>query len=94
MTRRVTESFHQYKGWDFRIRAVEYNGIWSDIFKDVPTTNSNSLTGVKRLYLRKKGWSFMEVDKLIQQTKNFIDNHEKNLLHSLERQKLKHNITS
>lgn len=89
----ITESFHNYKNWDFRIRAVTNNGIWSDIFKDVPTTNPNSLTGIKRLYLRKKGWNFMEVNKLIQQTKDFIDNHEKNLIESLIRQKLKHKIT-
>lgn len=91
--RNITESFHHYKNWDFRIRAVEDNGIWSDIFKDVSTNNPNSKTGIKRLYLRKKGWSFMEVDKLIQQTKDFIDKHESNLFQSLEHQKLKHKIT-
>jgi hypothetical protein len=88
----ITESFHQYKNWDFRIRCVTGNGIWSDIFKDVPTTNPNSLTGIKRLYLRKKGWSYMEVDTLIQMTKNFIDNHEDLLFQSLERQKEKHKL--
>lgn len=84
----ITESFHNYKGWDFRIRAVKNNGIWSNIFKDI----SNEQGRIKRLYLRQKGWNFMEVEKLIQQTKNFIDNHEDNLFKSLEFQKLKHNI--
>ena len=94
MTKRITESFHQYKGWDFKIRAIEGNGIWSTIFKDLPRTNLKGETTIKRLPLRQKGWLFMEVDKLIQQTKDFIDNHEKNLFYSLERQKLKHHITS
>ncbi len=88
----ITESFHNHKGWDFRIRAVTNHGIWSNIFKDVPTNNPNSLNGIKRLYLREKGWTYMEVDKLIQQTKDFIDNHEDNLFKSLEQQKLKFKI--
>lgn len=87
-----TESFHEYKGWCFKIRAVVNNGIWSTIFKDVPTDNPNSPTGFKRLSLRQKGWEYMDVDKLIQQTKNFIDNHESNLLMSLARQKEKFNL--
>jgi hypothetical protein len=86
----ITESFHNYKNWDFRIRAVTNNGIWSHIFKDVP--NPKSPNGIKRLYLRQKGWNFMKVDKLIQQTKDFIDNHESNLFKALDYQKLKHRI--
>lgn len=88
--RNITESFYHYKGWDFKIRCVEDNGIWSTIFKDVP--NPSSPNGMKRLPLRQKGWNFMEIDKLIQQTKNFIDNHEANLFNSLKFQKLKHKI--
>jgi hypothetical protein len=88
----ITESFHNYKGWDFRIRTVKNNGIWSTIFRDLPTSNPNSKTGIKRLYLREKGWEYMNVDKLIQQTKDFISNHEDNLFKSLERQKLKYKI--
>lgn len=87
-----TESFHEYKGWNFKIRCVVNNGIWSTIFKDVPTDNPNSLTGFKRLPLRQKGWEYMDVDKLIQQTKDFIDNHESNLFMSLENQKKKFNL--
>ena len=85
-----TESFHVYKGWNFKIRAVVGNGIWSTIFKDVP--NVTSPNGMKRLPLRQKGWTYMEVDRLIQQTKDFIDSHEKNLCMSLEQQKKKHKL--
>lgn len=92
MSRQMTQSFHNYKGWDFSIRAIEGNGIWSTIFKDLPRTNLKGETLTKRLPLRQKGWSFMEVDKLIQQTKDFIDNHESNLYKSLETQKIKHHI--
>jgi hypothetical protein len=88
--RNITESFHCYKNWDFKIRCVENNGIWSTIFKDVP--NIKSPNGLKRLPLRQKGWEYMDIDKLIQQTKDFIDNHESNLFQSLEFQKKKHNI--
>lgn len=86
----ITESFHIHKGWNFKIRAVPDNGIWSTIFIDVP--NEKSPNGTKRLSLRQKGWVYMEVDKLIKQTINFIDNHESNLLQSLQQQKLKHKI--
>ena len=88
MNKQITESFHNYKGWDFKIRC--YNGIWSTIYKDVP--NIKSPNGLKRLPLRQKGYVFLEVDKMIQETKDFIDNHESNLIKSLEYQKLKHNI--
>ena len=88
----ITESFHKHKDWDFRIRTVTNNGIWSNIFKDVKTDNFNSKTGVKRLYLRQKGYNFIEVNKLIEQTKTFIDNHESNLIQSLKQQLEKHNI--
>lgn len=88
----ITESFHNYNGWGFRIRAAKNNGIWTTTFKDTPTGNINSKTGIKRLYLREKGWTYKEVDKLIKETKNFIDNHEENLFKSLEKQKIKHKI--
>ena len=87
-----TESFHEYKDWNFRIRAVVNNGIRSTIFKDVPTTNPNSLTGIKRLYLREKGWEYKDVNILIDETKAFIDNHKDNLIKSLIYQKQKHKI--
>jgi hypothetical protein len=50
------------------------------------------LIDVSTIPIREKGYSFMEVDKMIQETKNFIDNHEKNLFESLKRQKEKYNI--
>jgi hypothetical protein len=85
-----TQSFHQYKGWDFIIRCVENNGIWSIIYKDVPTKNPNSPTGFKRLKLREKGFVFVPVEEMIKKTKDFIDNYEPNLFKSLEYQKEKH----
>ncbi len=84
----ITESFHKHKGWDFKIRAVTNNGIWSTIFIDIP--NEFSPNGIKRIPLRQKGWEFMEVDKLILQTKEFIDNHEDNLHLSIDYQMHKH----
>jgi len=87
----ITESFHKYKNWDFRIRAVTLGGISADIFRDVSTNNPNSPTGIKRLYLRTKTYNFMLPDMLIQKTKNFIDNHESNLIMSLENKLKKYN---
>ena len=77
----ITETFHQYKGWDFKIRCVQSNGIWYYIYKDVP--NPTSPNGMKRLYLRMKGFSFVPIDEIIQKAKNFIEDHEDLLLKSL-----------
>ena len=74
----ITESFHEYKGYTIRLRAVTGNGFWYDIIKTKP--NQSSPGGVKRIYLRKVGYDFIKSEQLLQKAKNYIDNHEADLI--------------
>jgi hypothetical protein len=73
----ITESFQSYKGYIIRLRAVTGNGFWYAIIKEVP--NEASPNGIKKLYLRQKGWNFIEPEVLLQKAKDYIDNHAANL---------------
>jgi len=74
----ITESFQEYKGYTIRLRAVTMNGFWYSIIKTAP--NSTSPNGIKNLYLHQKGWNFIEPKELLQKAKDYIDNHEDNLI--------------
>ena len=73
----ITESFHNYKGYIIRLRAVTYNGFWYAIIKEIP--NVSSPNGIKKLYLKQKGYHFIRPEELLQKAKNYIDNHENNI---------------
>lgn len=68
----VTESFHPYKGYIIRLRAVTFNGIWYAIIKEIP--NKNSPNGIKKVYLRQRGYNFIKPENLLIQAKHYIDN--------------------
>jgi len=70
---RVTESFHKYKGYTIRLRAVLGNGFWYSVIKTVP--NSLSPNGIKKLYLRNIGYNFIEPEELLEKAKKYIDNY-------------------
>jgi len=70
---RVTESFHEYKGYTIRLRAVLGNGFWYSIIKTAP--NPPSPDGIKKLYLRDIGYNFIEPKELLEKAKNYIDNY-------------------
>jgi len=85
----ITESFYPYKGYIIRLRAVTYNGFWYAIIKEV--NNTNSPGGIKKLYLRQKGWNYIDPEILLQKAKTYIDEYsnvlEQKWMNSL-RQKL------
>ena len=74
----ITESFQEYKGYTIRLRAVTMNGFWYSIIKTAP--NKTSPNGLKNLYLKEKGYNFIEPKELLQEAKDYIDNHEDNLI--------------
>ena len=59
----ITESFHKYKGYTVRLRAVTGNGFWYAIIKQKP--NASSPDGMKNIYLRKMGFNFIKPEELI-----------------------------
>ena len=67
----ITESFQEYKGYIIRLRAVTNNGFWYDIIKEIPSISSPN--GIKKIYLRKKGWNFIKPDVLLSKAKQYID---------------------
>ena len=69
--KKITESFHDYKGYRIRLRAATFNGFWYSIIKDVP--NASSPNGIKHLYLRERGFNFIESAELLKLAKKFID---------------------
>lgn len=73
----ITESFHNYKNYIIRLRAVTGNGFWYAIIKEVPCQKSPG--GIKKLYLKKEGYNFISPEKLLNKAKNYIDNHSSNL---------------
>lgn len=77
MTKTITESFTDYKGYTIRLRACTYNGFWYAITKKVP--NIASPDGIKTLYLRKHGFNFISADNLRDKAANYIDNFSKQL---------------
>ena len=76
-TNMITESFQNYKNYIIRLRAVTNNGFWYAIIKEIPS--SSSPDGVKKLYLRKKGYNYILPEKLLLEAKNYIDNFSNNL---------------
>ena len=78
----ITESFHHYKGYKIRLRAVTFNGFWYAIIKEIP--NNSSPNGTKNLYLVQKGWNFIKSDDLLAKAINYIDNHNDNLIKKIE----------
>lgn len=85
MTTKVTESHHNYKGYDIRLRAVIGNGFWFIISKKVP--NENSPGGIRNVNLTRKGFAFILPDILLDKAKEYIDKHEDNLIKNLNKQK-------
>lgn len=73
----ITESFHNYKGYIIRLRAVTNNGFWYAIIKEIPCSTSPG--GIKKLYLRKIGYNFILPENLLNKAKHYIDNHSNNL---------------
>lgn len=85
--RNITESFHEYKGYVIKLRAVTYNGFWYSIIK--LAFNKTSPNGIKNLYLREKGYNFILAKDLLQEAKNYIDNFSNELEKKYEKLKLK-----
>ena len=73
----ITESFQEYKGYIIRLRAVSGNGFWYSIIKQKP--NPQSPNGMKNVYLREKGYDFIEPSELLQKAKSYIDNFKDKL---------------
>lgn len=73
----ITESYHNYKGYIIRLRAVTNNGFWYAIIKQIP--NETSPNGIKNIYLRKQGFNFILPEKLLEKAKNYIDSYPNNL---------------
>ncbi len=69
--RKITESFYNYKGYIIKLRAVELNGFWYYIIKQIP--NDKSPNGIKNIYLRQKGWNFIKPNDLLEKAKSYID---------------------
>lgn len=67
----VTESFHEYKGYIIKLRAVTYNGFWYKIIKQVPSEKSPN--GIKNMLLRERGWNFIKPALILQKAKDYID---------------------
>lgn len=78
----ITESFQNYKGYIIRLRAVTDNGFGYAIIKEI--TNSSSPDGIKKLYLRKQTYFFIEPEKLLLKAKNYIDNYSDKLEEKLK----------
>jgi len=68
----ITESFQEYKGYTIRLRAVTGNGFWYAIIKYKP--NPTSPDSIKTVYLHRRGFVFIEPEKLLQKAKDYIDN--------------------
>jgi hypothetical protein len=79
----ITESFHPYKGYVIRLRAVTDNGFGFSIIKEVP--NATSPGGIKKLYLREKRYAFTNAEALMKEAINYIDNHESNLIQKINK---------
>lgn len=60
------------------MRAVTNNGFWYHIIKTKP--NKTSPEGKKNLYLRGQGFNWITPEDLLAKAKNYIDNHEANLI--------------
>ena len=74
----ITESFQEYKGYTIRLKAVTMKGFRYFIFKTtLDKTNPNN---VKKIYLKEKVHTFIKPEKLLQEAKDYIDNHEDNLI--------------
>ncbi len=74
----LTESYHVYKDYSIRLRAITNGGFGFAIFKEVE--NSLSPNGIKRVYLRKKTYNFTSSEALMKEAKSYIDNHSDNLI--------------
>lgn len=74
----ITESFQEYKGYTVRLRAVTGGGFGYAIIKDIQHTSSPN--GIKKVYLRKQIFDFIEPEKLMFKAKNYIDNFEHKLI--------------
>ena len=71
MSRTITESYHSYKGYTIKLRAVSYNGFWYKIIKQAP--NETSPNGIKNLLLRERGFNFILPADLLKKAKDYID---------------------
>lgn len=67
----ITESNHDYKGYNIRLRAVTNNGFWYKIEKFIP--NPTSPNGLKRIILRQRGYNFIRPSESLQKAKDYID---------------------
>jgi hypothetical protein len=74
----ITESYQDYKGYTIRLRAATGGGFGYDIIKQI--NNDKSPNGVKKVYLRKQIFDFIEPNKLLFKAKNYIDNFENKLI--------------
>lgn len=72
-----TMSETEYKGYIIRLRCYEGSGIWGKIIK--------VLDNGKRLQLRERGYNFMIPIVFLNQLKNYIDNHEINLINKIKK---------
>jgi len=76
------QSFYEYKGYTVRLRFIKGlrlsgNASYS-IIKYID--NINSPNGKKALYLKQENWTYCLPEKLLERAKNYIDNHEDNLI--------------
>lgn len=79
----ITESYQDYKGYIIRLRAVTGGGFGYAIIKKIDSDKSPN--GIKKVYLRKQVFDFIEPDKLLFKAKNYIDNFENKLIEKFDR---------
>lgn len=79
----ITESFHEYKNYIIKLRACTYNGFGFSILKQVE--NKNSPNGFKNITLKEKRYNFTSSEKLLKESKEYIDNYSIELEVKLEK---------
>lgn len=70
----ITESFHEYKGYIIRLRAVTNSGFSYSIIKKIQ--NDKSPNGFKNIYLRKITYNYIKPGVLIQKAYDYINEFE------------------
>ena len=74
----ATESIYEYKGYFIKLRSAPFKGFGFKIYKI--KENILSPNGIKKIFLREKTYNFTTSEKLLFEAKNYIDNHENNLI--------------
>lgn len=79
----ITESYHAYKDYQVRIRAVTNGGMGFSIFRYYP--NPSKMNETKRVKLREKIYRFTSADSLLKEAYNYIDQYDDRLQFKFKR---------